>query len=233
MNTLDEIFDKYDTIICLDTETTGLNELEDQIIDLGVIEIVRNNGFLEEISSINDLIKLEDNNKKLPQDIINLTHITDEMLDTEGLQLSIVKEKFAKLLSKPGKKVIATYNAQFDLKFLRYFLRGVHLEDVVFLDILTVYKDRMSYPHKLCEAINHYNLNVLVVNSHRALDDTRACFEVLKKMSDEKHDIDKYINLFGYNEKFGLPKPQIKNVIYKPQKNTANLKNPLYTSLSK
>ncbi len=228
MNTLDEIFDKYDTIICLDTETTGLNELNCQIIDLGVIEIKRVNNKLEEISSINDLIKLADKNAKLPKEIVNLTHITDEMLLNDGLDISVVKEKFAKLLQKEGKKVIATYNAQFDLKFLRHFLKGVKLNDVVFLDIMTVYKDRVSYPHKLCEAINHYNLNDIVVNSHRALDDTRACFEVLKCMSNEKHDIDKYINLFGYNAKFGIPNPQIKNVVYKPQSNTANLNNPLY-----
>lgn len=228
MNTLDEIFDKYDTIICLDTETTGLDELKCQIIDLGVIEIKRINGKLVETSSINDLIKLNDPEAKLPTDIINLTHITDEMLKSNGLPISEVKEKFTSLLNKPGKKIIATYNAQFDLKFLRHFLKGCKLSDIVFLDIMTVYKDRVSYPHKLCEAINHYDLNDIVVNSHRALDDTRACFEVLKCMSDEKHDIDKYINLFGYNAKFGLPNPQIKNVVYKPQSNTANLKYPLY-----
>lgn len=228
MNTLDEIFDKYDTIICLDTETTGLDELKCQIIDLGVIEIKRINNTLVETSTINDLIKLEDAGAKLPTEIVNLTHITDEMLEKDGLQMSEVKEKFASLLNKEGKKVIATYNAQFDLKFLRYFLKGIKLNDVVFLDIMTVYKDRVSYPHKLFEAINHYDLNDKVVNSHRALDDTRACFEVLKCMSDERHDIDSYINLFGYNAKFGLPQPQIKNVIYKPQSNTANLNFPLY-----
>ena len=41
MNNLKSIYDKYDTIICLDTETTGLNPLEDQIIDLGVIAVER------------------------------------------------------------------------------------------------------------------------------------------------------------------------------------------------
>lgn len=103
MNTLDEIFDKYDTIICLDTETTGLDELKCQIIDLGVIEIKRINGELVETSSINDLIKLNDPEAKLPADIINLTHITDEMLESDGLYMNEVKDKFVSLLKKEGK----------------------------------------------------------------------------------------------------------------------------------
>ena len=228
MNALDEIFDKYDTIICLDTETTGLDELKNQIIDLGVIEMKRINGTLVETTTINDLIKLKDKDSKLPIEITELTHITDDMLNQNGLEMDVVKEKFASLLKKSGKKIIATYNAQFDLKFLRYFLRGVQLADISFLDIMTVYKDRRSYPHKLCVAVSEYKLDDLVANTHRALDDTRACFEVLKSMSLEKHDIDSYINLFGYNEKYGIPTPQIKGVTYKPQSNTANLDKPLY-----
>ena len=210
MNNLKSIYDKYDTIICLDTETTGLNPLEDQIIDLGVIAVERIRDELYIRDEINALIKLKDPLKKLSPDIVNLTHITDEMLD------------------KPGKKLIATYNAQFDLSFLRYFLRGCKFGDIAFLDILTVYKDRAVYPHKLYQAVTHYNLDDKVQNTHRALDDTLACFEVLKSMSEEKDDIDKYINLFGYNPKFGEPKLKIKGVCYKAQPYVDVIEKPLY-----
>jgi DNA polymerase-3 subunit epsilon len=47
-------------------------------------------------------------------------------------------------------------------------------------------------------------------------------------MSNEKHDIDKYINLFGYNPKFGAPKDKIKNVTYKPQPYLNEIGKPLY-----
>lgn len=228
MNSLDEIFNKYDTIICLDTETTGLNPLTNQIIDLGVIEMKKIDGKICKVSEINELIKLKDPNQKLDPEIVNLTHITDEMLARDGKTFDEVRDLFKSMLNKPGKKIIATYNAQFDLSFLRYFLKGCKFSDLAFLDILTIYKDRALYPHKLFVAVTHYNLDSIVQNTHRAMDDTLACFEVLKEMSKEKNDIDKYINLFGYNPKFREPTLKIKSVTYKPQPYTDTLGKALY-----
>lgn len=228
MNNLKSIYDKYDTIICLDTETTGLNPQTDQIIDLGVIAVERIRDELFIRDEINALIKLQDKTAKLSPEIVELTHITDEMLQTKGYTFEEIRDQFKEMLDKTGKKLIATYNAQFDLSFLRYFLRGCKFEDLSFLDILTVYKDRALYPHKLYQAVTHYNLDDKVQNTHRALDDTLACFEVLKSMSEEKDDIDKYVNLFGYNPKFGEPKLKIKGITYKPQPYVDKLGKPLY-----
>ena len=227
MNTLKSIYDKYDTIICLDTETTGLDFKNDQIIDLGIIEVKKIRDELYITDEINALIKLNDPDAKLPKEIVELTHITDELLEKEGNTYQDIKKLFCDMLSRPGKKLIATYNAHFDLSFLRYFLRGFRVENTDFLDILTIYKDRALYPHKLLNAIDHYNLNDMVKNSHRALDDTLACFEVLKSMSNDKDDIDKYVNLFGYNPKFE-PHNKIKGVVYKPQPYLDKLGKPLY-----
>ena len=214
---LKSIYDNYKYIICLDTETTGLDPKTCQIIDLGVIVMENNLWHLKEIKKINSLIKLTDPSKKLPKEIIELTHITNEMLEIEGKNLSDVKNEFINILNLEGKKLIATYNAEFDLSFLRYFLVGCKFIDFDFLDILTIYKDRADYPHKLNVAVTQYKLDDLVQNTHRAIDDTYACFEVLKAMAREKDDIINYINLFGYNPKFGEPKEKIKRVIYKPQ----------------
>ena len=85
------------------------------------------------------------------------------------------------------------------------------------LDALTVYKDRRQYPHKLENAIMEYGLSGKVVNSHRAIDDTLATVEVLKAMDDEECDLHKYINIFGYNPKFGVSGKKISSVTYLPQ----------------
>ncbi|MCR5786449.1 MAG: 3'-5' exonuclease [Acholeplasmatales bacterium] len=228
MNTLKSIYDNYDYIICLDTETTGLDPKKCQIIDLGVICAERIRDEILITDEINALIKLQEKGAKLPQEIINLTHITDEMLEKEGLNFEQARNLFAEMLNKPGKKLIATYNAQFDLGFLRYFLKGCKFSDLAFLDILTIYKDRAVYPHKLFQAVTHYNLDDKVQNTHRALDDTLACFEVLKSMSDEKDDIIKYVNLFGYNPKYGAPEIKIKGITYKPQPYVDIIGKPLY-----
>ena len=84
--------------------------------------------------------------------------------------------------------------------------------------MLTVYKDRHSYPHKLCNAIEVYGLSDKVVNSHRAVDDVLATVEVMKAMELEKADLEQYINLFGYNPKYGVDGKPIGSVTYKPQK---------------
>ncbi len=227
MSILKSIYDKYDTIICLDTETTGLDFKKDQIIDLGVIEVKSVRDELYITDEINSLIKLVDPNQKLPEEIVKLTHITDEILASQGEDIETVRQLFLNILSKPGKKLIATYNAQFDLSFLSYFLRGYKVENCDFLDILTIYKDRALYPHKLFNAIEHYHLEGMVKNSHRALDDTLACFEVLKKMSLDKDDIISYVNLFGYNPKY-IPLRKIKGVTYKPQPYVDEIGAPLY-----
>ena len=72
------------------------------------------------------------------------------------------------------------------------------------LDLLTVYKDRHSYPHKLCNAIEVYGLSGKVVNSHRAIDDVLATVEVMKAMELERADLECYVNLFGFNPKYGI-----------------------------
>ena len=94
------------------------------------------------------------------------------------------------------------------------------------LDLLTVYRDRRPYPHKLSSAIDAYGLSDEVVNSHRAVDDVIATVAVMEKMEEEKADLENYVNLFGYLPQFGLDGKPIGSVTYKPQ--PYNSKLPLY-----
>ena len=73
------------------------------------------------------------------------------------------------------------------------------------------------HPHKLCSAIEAYGLTGKVVNSHRAVDDVLATLEVMKAMEGEKADLERYINLFGYNPKYGVEGKPIGSVTYKSQ----------------
>ena len=117
------------------------------------------------------------------------------------------------------KPLVCAYNAQFDLCFLFYFLHRLGCAGVLqkarFLDIMAIYKDRRGYPHKLCDAVEAYG--VTGENTHRAVDDANAALEVLLAMERERGDVERYINLFGYNPKYGVPKPRIGSVRYEPQ----------------
>jgi len=83
------------------------------------------------------------------------------------------------------------------------------------LDVLTVYRDRKPYPHKLIDAVKMYSLDTN--NTHRALDDARVTFRLLCEMGKEFDDLERYVNLFGYNPKYGVSGPKISSVKYLPQ----------------
>ena len=151
--------------------------------------------------------------------IVELTGITDELLREEGIGKQAFAELLAALLT-PG-TMLAAYNAQFDLLFLYSFLQKYGdarlLQDKPKLDLLTVYRDRRAYPHRLCNAIEQYDLQDRVTNSHRAIDDVRATVEVLRAMGTERDDLERYVDLFGYSSKYGISGPRISSVRYLPQ----------------
>ena len=128
---------------------------------------------------------------------------------------------FCDLLGEGERTLLAAYNAQFDLNFLYHFLRPFGQVGILraprFLDVLTVYRDRRDYPHKLCDAIAAYGLEDQAVNSHRAVDDARAAAILLDAMAAERDDLDRYIDLFGYSPKYGVSGHRIGSVTYRPQ----------------
>ena len=216
---LDSLFERYDCLLILDTETSGLSFKKDQIIELAAIKLVKNDGEIVIVDQMDEFIRLPEGQALDPK-IVELTHITDEMLRTQGLSEGDALGRFVKMFAGERTLVIA-YNAHFDLSFLYYSLArhglAAALRGIGMLDALTVYKDRRDYPHKLENAIEQYQLQDKVVNSHRAIDDTLALKEVLIAMEQELPDLHRYLNLFGYNPKFGVTGARISSVAYKPQ----------------
>lgn len=210
---LESLFSQFSDLIFFDTETTGIDARKNEIIEFGALRITPDG----EMRELDLLIKLSEG-RTLPPDIVRLTGITPETLDGEGLPKAEAFEKISAFLTAPRPLILA-YNAQFDLCFLYFFLSSFGsaalLKSAKFLDVLTVYKDRRDYPHRLENAIGAYSLNA--VNSHRASDDARAACELLCAMEAERGDLSKYINLFGYNPKFGVSGPRIGSITYAPQ----------------
>jgi DNA polymerase-3 subunit epsilon len=219
----EKLFAKYDRLVLIDTETTGLAFSRDEIIEFSAV-VVEPEGVVQQYD---ELVTLSPGGF-VPKKIQELTGITDMDILERGLPKARICRDIAEMLQ--GNVLILAYNAHFDLSFLYYMLLRdgdpTILKGKDKLDLLTVYRDRRKFPHRLCNAIDAYGLTGQVVNSHRAVDDVIATVAVMKAMEAEKADLQNYVNLFGYNPKYGVEGKPIGSVTYKPQ--SYEPKQPLY-----
>ena len=227
MSQLQELFEKYHRLVLFDTETTGLQYNRDEIIEFAAVVVEP--GLTEPVivQEYDELIALSPGGF-VPAKIEQLTGITTQDIRERGLPKTRVARDIAEMVQ--GNTLLLAYNAHFDLSFLFYFLLRngdpTILKGKDKLDLLTVYRDRHPFPHRLTNAIDTYGLSGQVVNSHRAVDDVIATVAVMKAMAEEKNDLMNYVNLFGYNPKYGIEGKPIGSVTYKPQ--PYNPKAPLY-----
>ena len=208
------LFELFDNVITLDVETTGIDPKKDEIIELAAIRTEKGKGSADEF----DLLVTLSKGRTLPTEITRLTGISESQLINEGVSKRTVCERIEAMLSHKNTLVVA-YNAQFDLCFLYFLLKEsgnpAALKNAKYLDALTVYKDRQPYPHKLSDAVAAYELHTQ--NTHRAIDDTRATIELMCAMEKEKDDLPRYVNLFGYNPRYGISGQRISSVKYVQQ----------------
>lgn len=217
---LDSLFEVYDNLVFFDTETTGLDAVNDRIIELACHQIKKDgttNSF--------DWFIEPDDHRHIPENITEITHISDydvyygDHHISEDVAITLFTDYID--CRKHGKTLLIAHNAQFDLNFVAELLVRHGAADIYpifkaadYLDTLTVFKDRTAYPHKLCNAIDHYNLSSIVANTHRAIDDTEALAYVTEAMGNERDDLIEYVNLFGFNPKYGTSGKHFKKVTY-------------------
>lgn len=227
MATFEKLFEKYDRLVLFDTETTGLYYSRDEIIEFAAVAVERVDGAPKVVREYDELVALSPGGF-VPPKIQELTGISTQDLRERGLPKARICRDIAEMIQ--GNTLLLAYNAHFDLSFLFYLLLRsgdpAILKGKDKLDLLTVYRDRHSFPHRLSSAIEQYGLSGKVVNSHRAVDDVLATVAVMEEMEKEKDDLDCYVNLFGYNPKYGIEGKAISSVTYKPQPYHSRL--PLY-----
>ena len=219
MAELEALFTRYDQLVVFDTETTGLYPNRDEIIEFSAAVLERKDGRAEVTREYDNLVALSPG-RFVPPKIQALTGITNQDLRERGIPKTRLCRDVAELISG-DRTLLLAYNAHFDLSFLFYALRRdgdpAVLKGKDKLDLLTVYRDRRAYPHRLASAIEAYGLQDRVQNSHRAIDDVLATVAVLQARWEERDDLLRYINLFGYNARYGLEGKPISSVVYRPQ----------------
>ena len=200
-------------VIFFDTETTGLDFRSDSIIELAMLTV-------EDGTKTDSYVEFIDIGRPISPKISKLTGITNDMIRNEGINEEKVAMDLRERLTE-GTLMVA-HNCQFDLLFV-YSLLARHFPDdaneivsnLNWLDTVSVLKDRKKYPHRLIDAVEYYDIEK--VNFHRAIDDTKALYRVALAMKNERDDLKDYINLFGYNPKYGVSGIRFPFIEYKPQ----------------
>ena len=163
------------TFVAIDLETTGLRSKEDSIIEMAAVRYEQG----KRLDQFHTLIK---GVRNIPEEVISMTGITDELLDRHGEDLEDALEKVLLLI---GDSVLVGHHAIFDIRFLREACRLKNMQIKQYQYIDTVYLAKA-----LCdEEVENYRLETLVKEysiadrqTHRALPDAILAAELYLKL---------------------------------------------------
>lgn len=157
--------------ICLDLETTGLDPAADEIIELAMLPFTYGlDGRIFEIGT--PYQQLNQPSKPIPPEIVELTGITDEMVQGQSIDLTAVAEFIA------DADLIVAHNAGFDRRFAEKLCGDF---------VPKPWACSMSEVPWKAEGFPGTKLGYLIAqcglfhNAHRAIDDVRATVEILAR----------------------------------------------------
>ncbi|SER59860.1 PolC-type DNA polymerase III [Salipaludibacillus aurantiacus] len=162
-----------ETYVVFDVETTGLSAVYNTIIELAAVK-VKDGEVIDKFESF------ANPHEKLSPTIIELTGITDDMVETAP-EVEDVLEKFHKWM---GDDILVAHNASFDMAFLNAGYQKMGYEKVPNPVIDTLELGRLLYPsfknHRLNTLCKKFNIEL--VSHHRAIYDAEATGHLLWKM---------------------------------------------------
>ncbi len=160
------------TFVVFDLETTGLEANKDEIIEIGACKI--ENGRITEIFST-----FVNPNKKLHNEIVQLTGITDAMLK-DAPTINYVLPDFYKFCY--GSTLVA-HNISFDIGFIYSAAKKLSY------NFDNPLMDTLEMAHKKLPGLKNYKLgtivdklNIILNNAHRAVNDATATAKVFIKL---------------------------------------------------
>lgn len=161
--------------VVLDIETTGLDYNKDRIIEVGLLRVSG-----EEIKD--QFQCLIYSKEKIPNDIIRLTGITNEMLEKEG----IAEEEALKIIQDfIGTDLVVGYNVQFDIQFVQKLGKQVG-KDI----IIKKTKDVLHMVRLKLDDLDNYKLETVALylsldikNIHRALTDCILTYKIYSELN--------------------------------------------------
>ena len=178
----DQDMDFHQEFVAFDLETTGLSSRDDRIIEIGAV-------ILKDGQEIDRFQTFVDPERQLERKIVELTGITDEML--QGAPK--IQEILPKFLEFVGDRVLVAHNSNFDTGFIRAECQRQGLPyRYTAADTLILSQNLLQHLSKFKLDIVSNALNLPDFNHHRAGDDAMTCGLIMTKlmaMLEEEHDI--------------------------------------------
>ena len=164
--------------VVFDTETTGFYVGSDQMIEIGAVKIKDG----EILDRFDEFI---DPKRPLPQKIVDLTCITDEMLAGHDSEEEVTK----RFLEWTGDLPMVAHNAKFDIGFISAACGKYDLGEFKNTVLDTMSMARMLHPewpnHKLTTLVRRYKIEWDEDAHHRADYDAEGTAHAFHKMCEE------------------------------------------------
>ena len=167
-----------DEFVFFDIETTGLSPLNCEITEIGAVRM-KDGEILDEFNM------LVNPGVAIPEEIVRLTGITDEMVASEP-PIDVVLPKFLDFI---GDSVLVAHNASFDTGFIS------HAAERLGLPFSNPYLDTVSMSRYVNPELQKHKLDILAdyfklgdFKHHRASDDAKMLAAIFYKMTDKLSD---------------------------------------------
>ena len=164
-----------DEFVVFDIETTGLSAMTCKITEIGAVLVCK--GEVLKVFST-----FANPGGHIPEEITELTGITDEMVADAPSQSDAVKA----FIEFVGRRTVVAHNANFDMGFIRRAAENAGIPfNPPYLDTLSM--SRFLNPelknHKLDTLVDFYGLGDF--NHHRACDDAEVTAKIFCKMAEK------------------------------------------------
>ena len=171
---------KEATYVVFDVETTGLSNQYDQIIELAAVKV-------KDGEIIDKFERFSNPHEKLSETIINLTHITDDML-VDAPEIEEVLTEFKEWV---GDAIFVAHNASFDMGFI-----DTGYERLGFGPSTNGVIDTLELSRTINTEYGKHGLNFLakkygveLTQHHRAIYDTEATAYIFIKMVQQMKEL--------------------------------------------
>ena len=168
------------TYVVFDVETTGLSNQYDQIIELAAVKV-------KDGEIIDKFERFSNPHEKLSETIINLTHITDDML-VDAPEIEEVLTEFKEWV---GDGIFVAHNASFDMGFI-----DTGYERLGFGPSTNGVIDTLELSRTINTEYGKHGLNFLakkygveLTQHHRAIYDTEATAYIFIKMVQQMKEL--------------------------------------------